>query len=226
MAARGCLVGVLAASGIGALLGVAAGLALRAADAAGWIEKHSFLSFSIALSLLAVTAAKLAGSDGILASFAAGVCLNLVVDRKKEQAEENVQEAIGKLFNLPVFVLLGAALPWTGWQQLGGRGLAFVVAIFLLRRPPVVCVLVPALRSRLTVADIAFLSWFGPVGISALYYALHALELGHPPLIWHATSLAIAGSVLVHGVTSAPLMTLYERRTGRPSGTAVHARPS
>jgi NhaP-type Na+/H+ or K+/H+ antiporter len=47
-----------------------------------------------------------------------------------------------------------------------------------------------------------FLGWFGPVGVAALYYALHLKAETGEAVIWHATSLVIVVSVLLHGVTS------------------------
>ncbi len=84
---------------------------LHRADLAGWVEKHSPLGLSVALSVFVVTAAKLLGSDGILAAFAAGAAFNLTIDRSVAYEEQNVQEAIGRLFTLPIFILFGAMLP-------------------------------------------------------------------------------------------------------------------
>jgi NhaP-type Na+/H+ or K+/H+ antiporter len=205
------LVGVLLAVAIGAALGAGVGAALRLADRAGLMEKHSFLSLSVALSLLAVTLAKLAGSDGILAAFVAGLSLSLVTSAAERVREENIQEAISKLFNLPIFVLLGAALPWSAWAEWGWLGVVFVGAVLLLRRPPVVLGLAPGLGAGLQRRDGLFLAWFGPIGVAAIYYALLALEKTGDPTVWHLASLVIAASVLAHGVTGAPLMALYRR---------------
>lgn len=209
------LIGALLAVLIGAALGSMAGLALRAADRTHLVEEHSFLSFSIALSLLAVSGAKLAGSDGILAAFAAGIALNLSIDRKEEQAEENVQEAISKLFNLPIFVLLGLALPVAEWRELGWTGLLFAVLILLFRRPPVVLALAPALRTRLKTADLGFVAWFGPIGVAALYYAMLAKSKTGEDL-FAEVSLVIVASIVAHGISAAPLTRRYARLRGAP----------
>jgi NhaP-type Na+/H+ or K+/H+ antiporter len=57
-----------------------------------------------------------------------------------------------------------------------------------------------------------FLSWFGPVGISALFYAtLAERHTGNHEVFVYAT-LAIALSVLVHGLTSAPFSAWLKHR--------------
>ncbi|MGR3497216.1 cation:proton antiporter domain-containing protein [Citreimonas sp.] len=205
------LVGVVLAVVLGAAIGLVCGWALRWARAAGVVEYHSFLSISVALSLLALAAASLVGSDGILASFAAALAFNIALDRSDDFAEENVQEAISKLFNLPVFVLLGIMLPWGAWMQLGWAGGAFAVGLLLLRRPVTIAALGPFLGAGLRMRDTVFLAWFAPVGVAALYYALHAMEQTGNPVYWHATSLAVAVSVLLHGVTATAGMALYDR---------------
>lgn len=209
------VIGVLVAIALGAAIGALVGWALRWARKAGVIEYHSFLSVSVALSLLSLAAAALVGSDGILAAFAAGVAFAVALDRADDFAEENVQEAISKLFNLPVFVLLGVMLPWSGWTGFGWAGVIFAALLLLLRRPVVIAALGPLLGAGLKRRDAVFLGWFAPVGIAALYYALHAMERTGDPVYWHATTLAIAASVLAHGVTATAGMAFYTRAAGR-----------
>jgi NhaP-type Na+/H+ or K+/H+ antiporter len=61
----------------------------------------------------------------------------------------------------------------------------------------------------MTRPDKLFLGWFGPIGVAALYYALHLKEQTGDEVIWHATSLVIVASVLIHGVTSILGLKLY-----------------
>jgi NhaP-type Na+/H+ or K+/H+ antiporter len=211
-------VGVLLAIGIGLVLGALTGLALRVLDRRGIVEEHSLLSLSVALSLLAVTGAKLAGSDGILAAFTAGLGFNLTIDRRQEQAEENIQEAIAKLFNLPIFVLLGLALPVADWRAFGPSALLFAGAVLLLRRPPVLLLLGPLLGGRLERRDVAFLGWFGPIGVAALYYSLLAVRETDLTSAWPLASMVITTSVVVHGITAAPLTRRYARIEAQAGG--------
>jgi len=57
--------------------------------------------------------------------------------------------------------------------------------------------------------DAVFFGWFGPVGVAAIYYALHAQEMLHDPRAWTITSAAVTASVLLHGVTASPGVFLY-----------------
>lgn len=87
-----------------------------------------------------------------------------------------------------MFVIFGIALPISDWVRLGWPLLALAVLILLVRRPPVVALIRPALRGRLNARDIAYLGWFGPVGIAAIYYATLARAHVGDALIWHAAS--------------------------------------
>ena len=58
------------------------------------------------------------GLDGVLAVFVAGIAFKVVASRGPEESTDalerkgRVQEAVTRFFDLPIFVLLGMALPW------------------------------------------------------------------------------------------------------------------
>lgn len=248
--ARGLLAGVLMAAGIGVALGVGLAHILRWAGRRDLIGHHSLLTTTVALSLTTLGAARLAGADALVSVFAAGLALNATADRREEHEEEDVQEAIGKLFTRPVFVLLGLALPWAAWAERPFAYGAFAIGTLVLCRPLALLALAPALRlpngdettadaagtSKGTTdnntmgkgseadrtnrmrADLAFLGWFGPVGVAALFYALFALRETGDPTAWHAASAAIVLSLIAHGVTAAPLTRRHARAVGRGRG--------
>jgi NhaP-type Na+/H+ or K+/H+ antiporter len=103
-----------------------------------------------------------------------------------------------------VFLVFGALLPWDGWAALGWSGVAFAAWVLLLRRPPVAAVaLAPSDTPR---RGRAFLAWYGPLGVAALYYVLvvERYGLAEQERIFAACTLAIAASVLVHSVSATP----------------------
>jgi NhaP-type Na+/H+ or K+/H+ antiporter len=118
---------------------------------------------------------------------------------------------------------MGAALPWSGWQELGLSGLAFALLVLLLRRPPVVAALRPALQHRLETPDTAFIVWFGPIGVAALYYAMLAREKAGLEVVWHGASLVIVASILIHGLSASPLTRLYAHRAAGPGSASPRA---
>ena len=158
------------------------------------------------------------GLDGVLAVFVAGIAFNVVASRGPEESTDalerkgRLQEAVTRFFDLPIFVLLGMALPWEGWLELGWGGLALAVAVLLLRRLPGMLALRPLLGQVRGRADALFMGWFGPIGAAALYYATLGLRETGTEEVWVVGSLAICASVLAHGITATPLTALYGRR--------------
>jgi NhaP-type Na+/H+ or K+/H+ antiporter len=208
--ARESLWAVLGAVVIGACIGVLAGHAMRASQRRGDVEHSVSLLFTIALALFVLGAAKLASTDGILAVFVAGLAYNHGVTSGERGSELSLDEGVNRFVVLPMFTLFGVALPWDAWGEMGWPVLAFAVAVLFLRRLP----LIAALRRPLDLHWPAalFYGWFGPIGASALFYLAHAHERGvTDPELWAAGSLAIAVSVIAHGVTAAPGRRRYAR---------------
>lgn len=59
---------------------------------------------------------------------------------------------------------------------------------------------------------VLFAGWFGPMGVSALFYLLHTREQGvSDPRVFAAGTLAVAASVVAAGVSAAPLRERYAR---------------
>ena len=203
---------------LGALMGYGAGKLLDLAQSRGYITQPSYLAYTLALSLAVLGSTRLLHTDGILAVFAAGVALNMAVKTEDATQEERMQEAVNRFFVLPVFVLLGLALPWGEWVELGWKGPVLATLILLLRRLPWVLALTPLLPRAGGARDGLFLGWFGPIGIAALFYATLAEHQAGLHEAWVVGSLVISASVLVHGVSAAPLTRLYGRHASCASG--------
>ena len=206
------LLEIVAGAALAALMGYAAGKTLRWAERKGTMERTSLLTVSLALSLTVLGVTELLHLNGVLAAFVAGIVFNFAGSSDAKESQEEIQEAISRFFDLPIFVLLGMALPWEKWLDLGPSGLLLVAAVLLRRRLPAVLALRPLLgplRSR--GRDVLFLGWFGPIGAAALYYAAFSLRETGIEDVWVVGSLVICTSVLVHGVSATPLTKLYGR---------------
>ena len=208
------LYAVLAAVVIGIALGEVAGRAINVSKKRDEVDSGTLFVFTIVLAVAALGLARVAQADGVLAVFVTGLAYNHVLNRGERQSEQNIDEAMNRYLVLPLFFLLGVELPWREWLALGWAGLGFAVAVLLLRRPPVLLALTKPLGLRLR--DSLFLGWFGPIGVSAIFYLAHAEHQGvHDPRLWAAGTLVVVASTLAHGVTSAPFRHSYARRSGR-----------
>ncbi|QOR40178.1 sodium:proton antiporter [Billgrantia diversa] len=194
---------------VGIVLGWATGRALRWSEERGYLDQPSFLSITVALTIFVLGVGALLGTNSILGVFAAGLAFDQKVGGKDRSEEDNVQEAVNILLTLPAFILFGLIAPWDEWWALGWAGLALVLLVLLLRRLPAILLLSPWLPSLRDRSIVWVMGWFGPIGISALYYAtLASSRTGHER-VWVAVSLIVAISLLVHGLTAAPFAKMY-----------------
>ncbi|GAB4517220.1 MAG: cation:proton antiporter [Anaerolineae bacterium] len=197
----------------GLVLGAVTGKLLLKAEEHDFIHEKWRLVYTVALALLAVGVGRIIGSDELLLVFASGAAFTQVVSQDERKHEESGQEAINRFFAVPIFVVFGTALPWQGWQELGMSGVLLALAVLLFRRIPVLLLLLPLLSNLKRLPDALFLGWFGPIAVAAIYYANLMEHRLNEPLIWTVTSLVVAVSVVVHGMSAVPLTRLYGRKT-------------
>lgn len=98
------------------------------------------------------------------------------------------------------------------------QALAFGLLLVLVVRP--LAVLLVVRRRTLAPAQRRLLAWFGIRGVGTLYYLVFALSHGITGTLADALTgaalVAIALSVVLHGVSAMPLMDAYHRRWGPP----------
>lgn len=213
---------VLGAVALGAVIGWLAGRAIRYGEEHGATSHGPMLLFTLVLAFAVLGVSGVLHVDGILAVFVAGLAFNLVSTGAERTAELEIDEAVNRFAVIPLFLMLGAALPWAEWGRLGWAGVGLAVAVLLLRRLPILLLLKRPLR--LGWADVAYVGWFGPVGVSAIFYlTLEAEHLGVSPTVLAAGTLVVVASTVAHGLTGAPGRVLYKRVTSGRSSEPEHA---
>lgn len=211
---------VLGALALGAAAGWLGGRALRAGEEHGATDHGPMLLFTVLLALLVLGLSGVLHLDGVLAAFVAGLAFNLSSTGGERTSEVEIDEAVNRFAVLPMFVLLGATIPWRVWSELGWPAIVLTAAVLLLRRLPVLLLLKRPLN--LGWPDALYLGWFGPVGVSAVFYlTLEAEELGLPESVMGAGIMIVVASTLAHGLTASPGRVLYRRLSrGRSSVNA------
>ncbi|WP_298459883.1 cation:proton antiporter [uncultured Cellulomonas sp.] len=212
---------VAAATAIGVVLGVLTGIGLRWTTKQDDLASGPRLVLTLLLAIAALGLARVAQADGVLAAFVAGLAYNRGVGTGDRGAQDQVDEAVNRYAVIPLFVLLGAVLPWREWAALGWPAVVFVLGVLLVRRLPVVL----ALRRPLGLdrRDAAFVGWFGPVGVSAIFYVAYSMHEGvHDPRLFAGGTLAVAASVVAFGVSATPGRLAYVRagRAGVGNGSS------
>jgi NhaP-type Na+/H+ or K+/H+ antiporter len=207
---------VLGAAAFGVIAGFLLAKLFVWSKNAGLMEESAYLGFFVPFGLLILGAGKLLGTDAILAVFVGAAVFGQFIPERDEEKEDKIDDAIARLFLLPIFILLGLALPIGEWAALGWIAPVALAAAVLVRRIVTLWTLRPLIRSLHDAPETAFLSWFGPVGVSALFYATLAERLTGNHEVFVYTTLAITLSVLIHGLTTAPLSTWLKRKEPEP----------
>jgi NhaP-type Na+/H+ or K+/H+ antiporter len=210
--------------GLGVLVGVGVGLAggwlVSLASGRGWMSRSFQRLALLALALIAWALADQIGGNGFIAAFVGGLAVGPTVERVGEQLIR-FSEAEGQLLNLSVFLIFGVFV--LGVIQ----HLSWEVALYALLSLTVIRILPVALsllRTHLRGISVLFAGWFGPRGLASIVLGLIVVE--EAPLLSGRgeIELAVAStvllSVLLHGVTAAPLSAVYARRVQRMAADA------
>jgi len=169
-------------------------------------------------------ATELAGGYGFIAAFAGGLAFRRYehghdYNRRVHEGAE-VAEKFGEL---AVILMLGSMLSVSGLEAPGLAGWALVVVLIVVIRPAAVAL--SFLGSRMPRGERVFVAWFGVRGIGSLYYLAIAVGSGYlaagesEVVAWTAIAVVLA-SIVVHGITAAPLSRRWLPPEARGSGIA------
>ena len=202
--------------GFGALVGVGVGLVggwlVRWASQRGWMTESFQRLALLALALIAWALADQIGGNGFIAAFVGGLVVGPTVERVGEQLIR-FTETEGQLLNLSVFFIFGVfvlgAIQPLSWEV----ALYALLSLTLIRMLPVALSLY---GTNLRSVSVLFAGWFGPRGLASIVLGLIVVE--EAPLlpgrdeIEAVVALTVLLSVLLHGLTAAPLSAVYARR--------------
>ncbi|HEX8802027.1 MAG TPA: cation:proton antiporter [Terriglobales bacterium] len=202
--------------GIGVLVGLAIGLPggwlLDMAYRAKWMTQPFRQIGVVTLPLLCLLMSDLTGASMFIASFVAGLAVQV---RFKEAGQHSVEfaEEWGQFVNLGVFFLFGMAVV-RDWSRLTMASWGYaLLSLTVVRMVPVAVALI---GTHLSAASVVFMGWFGPRGLSSIVLGLVYLEQqvhmpGERPLRY-AIMATVALSIFAHGLTAVPGIDLYARR--------------
>ena len=134
----------------------------------------------------------------------------------------NVNEQLERIVEVAIVLLVGAMIS-TGYWSLPGLMLAAV--LFVVIRP--LAVWIGVRDADAGGAPRRLLAWFGIRGIGSVYYAVYfaGFELRDDVAteLLSAVFTVVAASIVLHGISAAPLMELYRARrgAGRKPGSPV-----
>ncbi|MCJ1360702.1 MAG: hypothetical protein MMC33_010711 [Icmadophila ericetorum] len=153
---------------------------LHQAEERKFIDRESFLVFAITLALFIVGTCGMIGSDDVLACFVAGNVFTIDDWFRLETLDDSLQPTIDMLLNLSVFVWIGAVCPWSTFLYNDVipiyRLIPLGILVLLFRRVPVVYAMHWRIKQIEEKQQALFVGFFGPIGVSAVFYLYISLE--------------------------------------------------
>ena len=211
----GGVASALASIILGVTVGVIAGrlgaAALVGSTRRGWSDTMGTRIGTLGLALATFAAAETVGASGFVAVFVAGMVLG---SRARELCSTlfAFTDNEGRLLTLLSFLAFGAvavpvALGNLTWPIVGYA----VLSLTVIRAVPVAIALI---GSKLRPVTVAMIAWFGPRGIASVVFVLLAAEsleeeAALSQLTLTVVSFTVLLSVILHGVTAAPLAKAY-----------------
>ncbi|WP_449418753.1 cation:proton antiporter [Phormidium nigroviride] len=171
----------------------------------------------IALStiLLTYSLTEIVNGYGFLAVFVAGMVIQKSYHNpEKPLSQLHFIERIEKLTEIGTILILGSILRLKPMLAFAGESLLVAGLLIVAIRP--IGAWISTIGTSFHPASRWLFGWFGIRGVGSLYYLTYAFgeglkgELGEK-IAW-ITYTTVAISVIIHGISSTPLMNWYERR--------------
>ena len=194
------------------------------AKAVIWLDRHlqkrreadDLMEDFVALSLILLTYSltEVVNGYGFLAVFVAGFVVqrDYFGQQEKRVAQLEFTEQIEKLLEVTAIVILGTILAIEPMLKYAGQSLLIAGLLFLIIRP--FGVWLSMLGGDLPTTTRSLMGWFGIKGLGSIYYLTYALGKGvagdtAEQIVWITYTIVVL-SVIVHGISAAPLMAWYE----------------
>jgi NhaP-type Na+/H+ or K+/H+ antiporter len=194
----------------GVAAGVLAGYVVILAGARGLIAEEWRQIIPVAAAVFAFGSADALGGSGFIAAFVAGMLYGLLARRDAAKTMGFIEEA-GALLDGVTFLVFGAVLLGPAFEHLSWQVLLYaLLSLTVVRMLPVA---ISLWGTRARAPTVAFMGWFGPRGLASIVFAV-VVEDTHQAqstTILTATYLTVGLSVLLHGLSAAPLVSRYSR---------------
>ncbi len=195
---------------VGLLVGWLGGRALTWSAGRDWATASTQRLGTLALAAIAYAGSELLGGNGFVAAFVAGLAVGTTA-RSLLDGTTAFAEAEGQLLTLITFLLFGSVVAGQVLGALSWPVVAYAFASLLLVRP--LAVAVSLLGSGVSPRTSAFVGWAGPRGLASIVYAVLVAEadVEGGELVFVVAAATILLSILLHGLTAAPLSNRYGR---------------
>lgn len=185
--------------------------------------REDFVALSTILLTYSLT--EVVNGYGFLAVFVAGLTFKHGYYRDKQLSQLEFTEQMEKLLEVGAILLLGAFLRIQPIVHFGGEALLVAGLLIFVIRP--IGAWVSTIGGNLHPAKRWLMGWFGIRGVGSLYYLFYAFGKGlqgelAEQLAW-IIYITVIISIVLHGISSTPLMNWYEKRI---KGRTKHVIPA
>lgn len=199
----------------GAIIGFTGARLIDRSAEHGW-STTAFQGIGIlSLSVFAYAIAEITGGNGFISAFVGGIVFGNTI-RHPCTFLFDFMESEGELLMLITFLVFGAALLPEGLEHIN---VTFVVyAVLSLTAIRMIPIALSLLGSGIRLPTILFLGWFGPRGLASILFVLLILEeseMPHHAELLSITVITVALSIVLHGISAAPLSSAYGRMCQR-----------
>ncbi|KAL2672819.1 hypothetical protein Neosp_013535 [[Neocosmospora] mangrovei] len=164
----------------GAVVGWVAKEMLHWAEERNYVDRESFLVFAISLALFVLGTCGLIGTDDVLACFIAGNTFTWDDWFRLETKDDSLQPTIDMLLNVTIFLWYGAVIPWELFNENSvmpiWKLVVLGILVLILRRLPWVFAMHKWIPQIEEAKQAVFVGFFGPIGVSAIFYLFISLE--------------------------------------------------
>lgn len=202
---------------VGVIVGWLGGHLIAKAAKKDWMTSEFQGVAAIALAVIAFALAEMVHGNGFIAAFVTGLVYgNLKVDYSKflkEFTETESQFLVYLTFFLFGALILPEAIPHMTTQM-------FAFAALSLTAVRMIPVAIALLGTGFKLPEVSFMGWFGPRGLASLLFALLILEdldVTQAEFIQTAVATTVLASVVLHGISAAPLSRIFGKWVDRNS---------
>jgi sodium/hydrogen antiporter len=200
------------------------GVGILVARVIAWLDAHfhkaniieESMEDFVALSaiLLSYSLTEVVNGYGFLAVFVAGLTTRRrFTDPERKISQLEFTERIEKLLEVGTILLVGALLRLEPMVEFAGASLLIAGLLLFVIRP--VGAWLSTIGDRLHPITRLLYGWFGIRGVGSIYYLCYAFGEGIPEqtaeIVGWITYITIVLSVILHGISTTPLMNWYGR---------------
>jgi NhaP-type Na+/H+ or K+/H+ antiporter len=196
---------------VGAAIGFGGGWLLGLSRRRDWATKSFQQLAMIALAPLCWILSKPLAASPFIAAFAAGIALQAGFREASEGIVE-FSENEGRLLHMFVFFLFGTSAGSALGEFYLAPVLYAILSLTLVRMLPVAFSMI---GTRLRVASMLFMGWFGPRGLGSIVLGMVAaqeVQTAGSPLMRLGLIATVLLSIFAHGISASPGIKLYARQ--------------